>query len=1093
MPRDKRVSIAGKPANPEAISGKFSFQKTTAGIAVLWPAGIGSERMSDFMISDANPAFRQFLTCPPDPVSGIRLSELPAAISANLINAASNVMLDGGIQRCLIGNQVACTLTKSGEGVEVICLPAPADPAQTTGGRQLQPPPDAAPDQIWKRLRLLQILHEWLLEQHQEEMQLSGSFLNQIYALIPCNRITLLRFDPKTDTAEIDRRLLNGVLEETPEKGLSAGFFRVPPLINGDILLDNNLLHDTYKELGDWNPYARGFRSFIMVPLFRDYHYLGVFALFSTQQSFFTEAHINLLKEIAGQLSIVLLQKKIHKEIREQNQKLEIRDTAHIEEIKKLSLVQKNILELTDVGIIAFNALGEVDIANPASERMLGSVAGGLSAKKSEGIFSDFSFDITTASGESGETLSYRAILSQLIHIGHFQAKGTLQNKQGDKLPILLTATTLLDEHREKSGFVVMLSDMSRIVAVENQLHERNRLLTAFFDSTAALHCVTNKKGYFVLLNPLWEKVLGYSLSELMATPYIDFLHPDDVKKTLSAVDAFLQHKLLQNDTTFVNRYRHKNGGYRLIEWTSSLSGEVMISSARDITDQHIMHQRLKAINRRLQLATKASQQGIWEYNARKDRFIWDKRTCEIYGVSPERMTKGFSFGDFYALIHEEDKPVLLNDFVTLGETINYTRILRIPLPDGRIRFVENYGLLLTDKDGKPVKATGVVADITSRMEAEEALLESEQRFREIADNVDEAFFIFTTNPFQFLYVNAAYERLWGVNKNQFYKNPALLANAIATDDLPLVRTFYEQTMAGTEGQVEFRIKSKAHVWQWVLMRIFIKRDEQGKPLRYIGLASDITSRKEKELVLHEALVREQDLNKLKSQFVSTASHEFRTPLMTMQTCIDLIKWYVERPDASAKEAIYRQLRIMQDEIKSFSELLSDILTVGRIDAGKVTMHLADADMVNVVNGVISTHFARRNDNREVSLFVKGTPYTIPVDENLMTHVLVNLLSNAFKFSAENPELTLDFSSASQLVITVQDRGIGIPAAELPSLFQAFFRASNTAAIQGTGLGLVIARQFVELHQGVLTVDSIEKQGTTFTIRLPRKTKINLS
>ncbi|GAB3891936.1 hypothetical protein GCM10028803_04250 [Larkinella knui] len=374
--------------------------------------------------------------------------------------------------------------------------------------------------------------------------------------------------------------------------------------------------------------------------------------------------------------------------------------------------------------------------------------------------------------------------------------------------------------------------------------------------------------------------------------------------------------------------------------------------------------------------------------------------------------------------------------------------------------------------------------DITDRKRAEAAHQASEQRFREIAGTVDEAFWIHSVEPFELLYINSAYERVFGLSPPRLSADTTFFLETIVDDDRAMVMAEFDHYRQGQEVMVQCRVQSLDKDIRWLQIRTFVKRDEQGTPLRYIGIVNDITSQKEKELVLQQSLQREQDLNQLKSQFVSTASHEFRTPLTTIQTSTDLIKLYLEKSPQTAKPLIDKHLRTIQEQIQNVEGLLTDLLTMGTIDAGKVAFNPRWVDAGAFCRQVITSHFSHQPDGRMIHLSLEGEPQTTLLDEKLMGQVLVNLLSNAFKFSQNDPTLVLRFEPKA-VVILVIDTGMGIPASDLPALFQTFFRASNTTSIQGTGLGLVIARQFVELHGGTLTVQSEEGRGTTFTVTLP--------
>jgi PAS domain S-box-containing protein len=269
-----------------------------------------------------------------------------------------------------------------------------------------------------------------------------------------------------------------------------------------------------------------------------------------------------------------------------------------------------------------------------------------------------------------------------------------------------------------------------------------------------------------------------------------------------------------------------------------------------------------------------------------------------------------------------------------------------------------------------------------------------------------------------------------------------------------------------------------------VLLTRTALRDEVGTITGYVGMATDITRQKESELALQQLLQREQELNKLKSQFVTTASHEFRTPLATIQSSVELVRLHLQRFSLDPQSPVYRHLGIIEKQVVNFSELLSDVLALEKIEAGGVTFNPQSCDLIALVHDVIHTHYSERKDGRQLQLVITGQPCLIKLDVQLMTHVLVNLLGNAFKFSSSNPELHITFDD-HQVVARIIDTGIGIPAAEMSQLFNTFFRASNAVSIPGSGLGLVISRQFMALHGGQLQIASQEHAGTTSTLILP--------
>ncbi|RYF66689.1 MAG: HAMP domain-containing histidine kinase, partial [Cytophagaceae bacterium] len=235
---------------------------------------------------------------------------------------------------------------------------------------------------------------------------------------------------------------------------------------------------------------------------------------------------------------------------------------------------------------------------------------------------------------------------------------------------------------------------------------------------------------------------------------------------------------------------------------------------------------------------------------------------------------------------------------------------------------------------------------------------------------------------------------------------------------------------------------------------------------------------------LTTSLDKERDLNRLKSAFVSLVSHEFRTPLATIESSIDLIQSYLRTLKGAKEMPFQRHIAAIKGEINRFSQLMDGVLIRSQLDAGKVGFDPQPVDLVAICKELIELHFSHQSDGRTIDLSVKGQPVRVALDAYLVTHMLVNLLSNALKFSQRNAQLSLRFEVAD-IILEVIDEGIGIPLSALDSVFDPFYRASNATLIEGTGLGLSITQQFVKLHGGQVQVSSQEHQGTMVTITLP--------
>lgn len=234
------------------------------------------------------------------------------------------------------------------------------------------------------------------------------------------------------------------------------------------------------------------------------------------------------------------------------------------------------------------------------------------------------------------------------------------------------------------------------------------------------------------------------------------------------------------------------------------------------------------------------------------------------------------------------------------------------------------------------------------------------------------------------------------------------------------------------------------------------------------------------KLELSQALQKERELNELKSRFVSTASHEFRTPLSTISSSVSLIEKYGEMEDFEKQQKHISRIR---QSVKGLTNILEDILSLSKLEEGKIILNNQEVELDLFVEEMLDELQpilkAGQQFETKIQPGVKGI-----AEPKILRNILMNLLSNAIKFSEENKPIHVSMSLEGDVVtIQVRDEGSGIPSFELPRLFERFHRASNAINVPGTGLGLSIVKKCVELLNGTIEVSSKLEEGTSFTIR----------
>lgn len=252
-----------------------------------------------------------------------------------------------------------------------------------------------------------------------------------------------------------------------------------------------------------------------------------------------------------------------------------------------------------------------------------------------------------------------------------------------------------------------------------------------------------------------------------------------------------------------------------------------------------------------------------------------------------------------------------------------------------------------------------------------------------------------------------------------------------------------------------------------------------------ICVCRDITQRKQAETEIFKVLQTEQELNKLKSRFITLMSHEFRTPLSVISSSAGILETFADRLSPEKKQ---KHLRKIITQVQHTTELLNEILLIHQAETRQLTFNPQQLDIVHFCQTLVQEIQLNHGDSHQVRLDYPRhhRSFIATVDRTLLRNIITELLSNAIKFSTSQSLINLSITcSNNQICFQVQDRGIGIPKFDLHQIFESFYRAQNVGTIQGAGLGLSIVKKCVDLHTGNINITSELNQGTTFTIRLP--------
>ena len=378
----------------------------------------------------------------------------------------------------------------------------------------------------------------------------------------------------------------------------------------------------------------------------------------------------------------------------------------------------------------------------------------------------------------------------------------------------------------------------------------------------------------------------------------------------------------------------------------------------------------------------------------------------------------------------------------------------------------------------------GQIASAIDRKRAEQALRESEEKFRALFEASSQG--VMLHDQEKFLECNPATLRILGYNSREelLGKHPAQTSAPIQPGgeraDV-LAKRYIDECM--THGSARFDWLARSPAGRDVPIEVLLTRIQWGGRQLIQAVIHDITERKNAEAELLKALAREKELGQLKTNFVSMVSHEFRTPLGILMSSAEILRDYLEQLEPAERE---RHLQSIHKNTRRMAELMEEVLLLGRFDAGRMNFEPQPIDLRAVCERIASEVSSATGRVCPIQLHFKMSAPSASADERLLRHIFTNLLTNAVKYS--EPGAPVDFiveHDQFKATCLVRDRGIGIPEADQSWLFNAFHRARNVGNRPGTGLGLVIVKRCVELHDGKISVESKPGEGTTFTVVLP--------
>jgi PAS domain S-box-containing protein len=478
-------------------------------------------------------------------------------------------------------------------------------------------------------------------------------------------------------------------------------------------------------------------------------------------------------------------------------------------------------------------------------------------------------------------------------------------------------------------------------------------------------------------------------------------------------------------------------------------------------------------------------QQIFWMYDVAEHKLIYISPVCHsVLGYDSDRCyEKTLSF--WLSHIRPDDAISLkrLIRKALRGQPVEIP--LRYAKPEGSERWLLVRAFPVRDRHNQIFRIAGIAEDITEQKEQELRL----RLLESVIVNAHDAVVITEAEPVEppgpkVMYVNEAFTRMLGYTPEEIIGKTPRILQGPKTDlnELKRIRQALKEWKPAIAELVNYH-KDGSEVW--IELSIFPVTDQPGNYTYWVGLQRDITHRKQAETEMQKALEKERELSELKSSFVSTVSHEFRTPLSTILSSADMLEFYAG--NCSPEKQLEHVQRI-QIAALNMKEMLNDVLLLERADARKDPFEPTSINLQSFCEALINEMRLNDQDHHPL-LFEQQTPQLdlqACVDGKLLRQIFTNLLSNALKYSPPGSTVHFRLSCDERFAyFEIQDQGIGIPASDQSRLFEAFHRGTNVGMISGNGLGLAIVKQSIEIHQGRIEIRSQENEGTIVWVTLP--------
>ncbi len=700
----------------------------------------------------------------------------------------------------------------------------------------------------------------------------------------------------------------------------------------------------------------------------------------------------------------------------------------------------------------------------------------------------------------------------QKMHLLKTEGQIRFETRHRRKDLTLFDAEVSIGFWAEKEKFIAFVTDITdRVSRHQMQLQMEAKLKLALEAANEGVWDWDIQRDS-LYWSPRSFTMLGYEPDEFLLNfnKFKELIHPDDLPDML----VTLQDKLSESEIfVYEFRYRKKDNDYlwvlgkgRIIEWGYDGNPKRLIGTHSDIHQRKIAQLRLEETEQHYRIVAD------WTYDW--EMWIRPDHTIEYISPSVERIT-GYSTEEFHAnpeLIDRIISPAYKDSWLEhkkhvhmmTKDGISCNLQTQIITKTGELKWIGHLSRTIHNEEGKSLGLRVSNRDLTDMIDA----LHEVQKLKAAIEQ--SSFIVMITDINGIIeYVNAPAERITLYSKEEMIGQKMSLFKSGAVP-VQKYKELWETILSGHIWNGELINKKKNGLLYWESVEISPIRDSQGRITHFLATKEDISERKlmenelsayrsnlemivaertkrlvESETKLNKALEAEKALSEIKTRFITTASHEFRTPLAAILSASQAIQMYGEKWSRSKTNAYQKKI---EDSIRHLTSMLDEILNISKVEQGHIKPQYVPIVIEEFLQKCIGSAKHYLHDQTEFTYMNKLKRKSINCDRQMLRSIIENLLTNAFKFTPPGRSVIFVLSEApGYYVFTVQDEGIGMSKDELDRVYEPFYRAQQSNVIPGTGLGLNIVQQYISILNGTISVQSKPGSGTIFIVRIPKK------